>query len=129
MSDICCSIKRAGPVMAVLMVIVGLVTLTSVNAWAGSYTVYVPSPNHVNDTANLQTALDTCVAHGPGCTVQLSAGNALDESTRSLQFSRYLQGNGQEQDNVEALPELVVTPGFPNQASASRTPRIACGRA
>ena len=114
MSDICRSIKRAGPVMALLMVIVGLVTLTSINAWAGSYTVYVPRPNHVNDTANLQTALDKCVAHGPGCTVQLSAGNYLTSQLVAYNFRGTFKGKGKSKTVVEALPELVVTPGFPN---------------
>jgi hypothetical protein len=112
MSATYCLMKRAGPILALLVAILGMVTLAPVTAWAGSYTVYVPSPNHLDDTGNLQAALDACVAHGPRCTVQLAAGNYLTSQLVAYNFRGTFKGKGKGKTVVEALPELDVT-GFP----------------
>ncbi len=54
------------------------------------------------------------MAHGPGCTVQLSAGNYLTSQLVAYNFRGTFKGKGKSKTVVEALPELVVTPGFPN---------------
>ena len=48
--------------------------LSAVCAWAGSCKVHVAPPDGTDDTVDMQKALDDCVAHGPGCSVQLAAG-------------------------------------------------------
>jgi hypothetical protein len=122
MSDTHCLMKRAGPILALLVAILGMATVAPVTAWAGSYTVYVPSPNHLDDTANLQAALDACVTHGPGCTVQLAAGNYLTKQLVAYNFRGTFKGKGKSKTIVEALPELPVTVGFSDQAPCKPNP-------
>jgi hypothetical protein len=38
MSDTYCLMKRAGPILALLLAIMGMATLAPVTVWAGSYT-------------------------------------------------------------------------------------------
>ena len=78
MPDTHCLMKRDSPVMVLVVV---LLMLAPVTAWARGYTVLVAPPNGADDTTNLQSALDTCVAHGKGCTVQLAAGTYLTTPT------------------------------------------------
>ena len=113
MSEINCAVKRGGPVV-VLLTILALIALAPITAWAGSYIVYVPAPNHVDDTVNLQAALDTCVAHGKGCIVQLAAGNYLTKQLVAYNFQGTFKGKGMSQTTLEALPQLDVT-GFPER--------------
>lgn len=90
--------------------LVALILLTSavlpISAWGAGYTVYVPSPNGVNDTANLQGALDSCVAYGRGCTVQLAAGTYLTKQLVTYNFRGTFEGKGKDRTIIEALPEL-----------------------
>ncbi len=113
MSKINCSVIRGGPVVAFLTIL-ALIALASIPAWAGSYIVYVPAPNHVDDTVNLQAALDTCVAHGKGCIVQLAAGHYLTKQLVAYNFQGTFKGKGMSQTSLEALPDLDVT-GFPQR--------------
>jgi len=110
--------------LAVLsMALLGLLMLTSITAWAGGYTVYVPPPNGTDDTANLQTAFDTCVAHGSGCTVQLAAGNYLTKQLVTYNFLGTLKGKGRDKTVIEALPNLPVNlPDFSVQAPCMPNP-------
>ncbi len=83
-----------------------------ISAWGTGYTVYVPSPNGVSDTVNLQGALDSCVAYGRGCTVQLAAGTYLTSQLVAYNFHGNFRGMGKTKTTIQALPQLDVT-GFP----------------
>jgi|SRR5215831_18569219 len=98
----------------------GLIVLTAGTAWAGSRTVYVPPPNGTDDTANIQAALDACVAQGPSCTVQLAAGTYLTSQLVTYNFHGTFKGMGQNQTTVEALPDLPVN--FPDSVNAACQP-------
>lgn len=105
------------------LAILGLVLLTPLTARAGSYTVYVPTPNGTDDTANLQAALDACVAHGPGCTVQLTAGHYLTKQLVTYNLRGTFKGKGQDKTVIEALPNLPVTlPDFTVQGPCMPNP-------
>ena len=108
MSDINSSANRflfrLLPLVAILM----LVMLLPVTAWASRHTIKVPPPNGVDDTANIQGALDTCVADGRGCTVQLRAGTYLTKQLVAYNFRGTFKGMGKGRTTIEALPNLPV---------------------
>jgi hypothetical protein len=66
-------------------------------------------PNGVDDTANLQAALDACVARGPRAAVQLAAGRYLTRQLVTYGLHGTLTGMGTDRTIVEALPNLRVT--------------------
>jgi hypothetical protein len=76
---------------------------------AGGPTVSVPPPNGSDDTANIQSALNACVSHGSGCTVQLQAGRYLSSQLVTYGFQGIFKGMGQQKTTIEALPALPVT--------------------
>ena len=94
MSRINYIIVPLGPRLALLVGLLGLIAFLPVTAWAGGRVVNVPPPNGVNDTANLQAALDTCVAYGRDCTVQLAAGNYLTSQLVAYNFHGIFKGKG-----------------------------------
>jgi hypothetical protein len=98
--------------LALLFVLLGLIVFLPVTVWAGGHVVNVPPPNGVNDPSNLQAALDTCVAYGKDCTVQLAAGKCLTSQLVAYNFHGTFKGKGKDKTIVEALPELEVT-GLP----------------
>ena len=75
---------------------------------AGPCTVPVPLPNGTDDTAALQAALDRCVSHGPGCTVQLAAGTYRTRQLVVYEFRGTFKGRGRDATVIEALPGLRV---------------------
>ena len=108
MSRINCTTVRLGLRAALLVALLGLIVLLPVTVWAGGHVVNVPPPNGVNDTSNLQAALDTCVAYGKNCTVQLAAGNYLTSQLVAYNFHGTFKGKGKDNTTIEALPELEV---------------------
>ena len=78
----------------VLALCIGLLLATPTAAWAGGYTVFVPAPNGVDDTANLQRALDDCVRIGRDCTVQLAGGRYLTRQLVAYNFHGTFKGKG-----------------------------------
>jgi hypothetical protein len=66
-------------------------------------------PNGIDDTANLQAALDACVARGPRAVVQLAAGRYLTRQLVTYGFHGTLTGMGTDRTIIEALPNLRVT--------------------
>ena len=90
-------------------VFVSLNLMMSVAAVANGITVPVPSPNGSDDTAKIQAALNACVAHGPGCTVQLQAGKYLTSQLVAYNFRGTFKGMGQDKTTIQALPALPVT--------------------
>ena len=109
MSYMNCRVKRVGLAIAILWGILGLIMLLPATAWARGHTVNVPPPNGVDDTANIQAALDTCVAYGPGCTVKLAAGKYLTKQVVIYNFQGTFKGMGIDSTTIEALPNLPVT--------------------
>ena len=108
MSDMKFRGKQAGFRLVFISSLLGLALLLPASAWARSYTVNVPPPNGVDDTANIQSALDACVAHGPGCTVQFPAGNYLTKQLVAYNFRGNFKGMGRDQTIIAALPYLFV---------------------
>jgi hypothetical protein len=103
-----CRVKRAGLGVALLWGILGLILLLPATVWAGGHTVMVPPPNGVDDTANIQAALDACVAYGPGCTVQFPVGNYLTKQLVAYNFRGNFKGMGRDHTIIAALPYLLV---------------------
>jgi len=77
-------------------------------AGAANLTVWVPPPSGVDDTAALQAALDRCVAHGRGCTVELATGLYLTRQLVACDFRGTFRGRGRDLTTLEALPGLKV---------------------
>jgi hypothetical protein len=76
---------------------------------APGFTVQVAKPNHVDDTATVQAALNSCVAHGPNCTVRLQAGTYRTSQLVTGNFRGTFEGAGQNRTTIQALPNLSVT--------------------
>ena len=108
MSNLNCQTHKIGLRLFLLVVLLGLIMFIPVSAWAGNRTVYVPPPTGIDDTANLQTALDTCVVNGPKCTVQIDKGNYLTKQLVAYNFQGSFKGMGKGQTIITALPELPV---------------------
>lgn len=89
---------------------------------APGFTVQVAKPNHVNDTANIQAALDSCVAHGANCTVQLQAGTYLTYQLLVNDFHGAVVGAGQGKTVVQALPGYLVGPDIFGAPPSSSNP-------
>jgi len=101
--------KEADLRLAFITCLLGLALLFPTTVWASGYRVNVQPPNGVDDTANIQAALDACVAHGPGCTVQLAAGTYLTRQLVEYHFDGTFRGMGIDITTIQALPNLPVT--------------------
>lgn len=97
---------RASLWLAVLCGFLVLFLLVPTTASAGGSTIWVAPPNGKDDTANIQAALDACVAKGPGCTVQLQAGKYLTKEVLVYNFQGTFKGMGMDITTIEALPDL-----------------------
>jgi pectin methylesterase-like acyl-CoA thioesterase len=82
--------------------------LASVTVTVIGSTAQVPAPNGSDDTATIQSALDACVKHGPGCTVQLQAGTYKTRQLVAKNFQGTFKGAGMATTIIEALPALPV---------------------
>jgi len=72
-------------------------------------TAHVPEPNGTDDTAHIQAALDACVAHGAGCTVQLQTGTYRTRQLVAYDFQGTLKGASPDGTIIGALPALRVS--------------------
>ena len=108
MPDMNCRVKHVDLRDAFLRGALGLIMLLPATVWAGGHTVQVPPPNGVDDTANIQGALNACITHGPGCTVQLAAGTYLTRQVVVYNFQGTFKGAGIDSTTIEALPNLQV---------------------
>jgi parallel beta-helix repeat protein len=86
----------------------------SLSAYPAKLTVNVQGPNGPDDTAVVQAALDTCVAHGPGCTVQLAAGTYMTQQLFAKDFHGSFKGKGMDVTIIQALT-LTVNQDHPFQ--------------
>ena len=93
--------RRLGVLLSILFA-----CLTVATSWAGSPIVYVPRPSGTDDTANIQAALDKCVAYGKDCTVQLAAGTYFTRQLVAYNFRGTFMGRGKDKTTIEALPYL-----------------------
>lgn len=100
--------RRAG----LIAILARLIPLTPLTATAGNATMWVASPNETDDTSSIQHALDACVAHGPGCTVQLAAGTYHTRQLVAYNFHGTFRGTGKNRTSIDALPYLPVTLDF-----------------
>lgn len=110
--------RRFSVLMAAIL---GLIVITASTAWAVSGIVYVPPPNGVDDTSSIQAALDTCVAYGKNCTVQLAAGTYLTRQLVAYKFQGTFKGMGKDTSIIEALPYLPVTIDFSQPCQPNTT--------
>ncbi len=94
---------RGGPRRTLAAFVPALLLVVPAVAGTGETVVRVPPPNHTDDTANLQAALDRCVASGPGCTVQLAAGTYLTRQLVATNFRGTFKGRGKSQTTIEGL--------------------------
>lgn len=85
-----------------------LATSAPMTATAIGSTVWVPPPNGSDDTANIQAALDTCVAKGDGCTVQLAAGTYHTRQLVEYNFQGTFKGAGVGATVIQAIYPLSV---------------------
>ena len=92
----------------VLLFCLALLLILPTAASAGGPTIFVPPPNGVDDTTNIQAALNACLAKRPGCTVQLQAGKYFTKQLVTYNFHGTFKGMGQERTRIEALPNLLV---------------------
>jgi hypothetical protein len=104
-----CFAARLGPRLMLMVALLGLIMLLPATVWAGGYTVKVQPPNGVDDTSNIQAALDACVASGKNCTVQLAAGNYRTSQLVEYNFRGTFKGMGIDSTTIEALPNLPVS--------------------
>jgi hypothetical protein len=95
------------------VLLLGVVLTVSARTAAGQPVVNGAPPNGKDDTANIQAALNACVAQGPGCTVQLLAGTYLTKQLVTYNFRGTFKGMGQNKTTIQALPNLAVTGGDP----------------
>ena len=85
-----------------------MIAITPAAIAAGELTQFVAPPNGTDDTANIQAALDACVANGPGCTVQLQTGKYLTRQLVEYNFQGTFKGMGNTRTTIEALHNLTV---------------------
>jgi hypothetical protein len=97
---------RAGSWLALLFCFLALFLILPATASGGGSTIRVGPPNGKDDTANIQNALNACVAKGPGCTVQLGAGTYLTQQVVVYNFQGTFKGMGIDSTTIEALPDL-----------------------
>ncbi len=113
---------RAGSRLALLFCFLALFLILPTPASGGGTTITVAPPNGKDDTANIQGALNECVAKGPGCTVQLRAGTYLTQQVVAYNFRGTFKGMGIGSTTIEALPDLPVN--WPDQFVASCQPNL-----
>src|SRR5690349_9893506 len=103
MSKMNCRGARPGSRLALPFCFLGLSLILPTTAFAGGPTIWVAPPNGVNDTANIQAALNACVAQGPGCSVQLQAGHYFTRQLVTYNFRGTFKGMGIGSTTIEAL--------------------------
>ena len=126
-----CRVNRVGLRVALIRDLIGLALLLPTALWAGGHTIRVQPPNGVDDTANIQAALNEAVERGSGTTVLLTAGRYLTQQLATYNFHGTFKGMGKDKTTIEALPHLLVnpnvdfcsSPGFPN-GTTNRWPSL-----
>ena len=99
---------RAALVLS-LLTAMALMSTPATAVVSGGHVMWVAPPNGVDDTANIQAALDACVSTGRDCTVKLQAGTYHTSQLVEYNFKGALMGMGMNRTTIEALPNLTVT--------------------
>jgi parallel beta-helix repeat protein len=105
-------------IMKVLFIVLGVFFGISASAWSADLLVNVAGPSGGDDTALVQSALDQCIAHGPGCTVQLAAGTYKSKQLLAENFHGTFKGMGMDITTIQALTLL----GNPNPSAFNDLP-------
>jgi parallel beta-helix repeat protein len=92
----------------------------SLSAYPSKLIVNVAAPLGIDDTAAVQIALTQCVAHGPGCTVQLAAGTYKTQQLFAGNFHGTFKGKGMDVTIIQALP----LKGNPDKPYSSNAPSV-----
>ena len=102
--------KREQVLISIFLVAILALSSGSMVAIAKSSS-HVVTPNGLDDTANIQAALDSCVGAGSGCAVQLVAGTYYVSQIEVTGFQGSFVGMGQGATIIQALPacSAVVT--------------------
>ena len=67
-------------------------------------------PSGGDDTAQIQGALDECVARGRGCAIRLAEGTFRTSQVAATGFEGSIRGAGRSRTVIEANPQLYVDP-------------------
>jgi len=106
-------LKKKQVLISIFLIAVLVLSSGSMVAYAKSNTVVV-NPTGVDDTANIQGALNSCTSPNPPCTVQLTAGTYIISSQIAVTgFQGRFVGMGQGVTKIEAkggMPSPTVTP-------------------
>jgi len=106
-------LKKEQVLISIFLIAILVLSSGSMVAFAKSNTIVV-KPSGSDDTANIQTALNSCASPNPPCTVQLLAGTYIISSQIAVTgFQGRFVGMGQGQTKIEALgnmPGTAVTP-------------------
>ena len=106
-------VKKEQVLISIFLIAVLVLSSGSMVAFAKSSTIVV-KPTGVDDTANIQAALNSCASPSPPCTVQLTAGTYIISSQIAVTgFQGQFVGMGQGKTTIEAsgdMPGTTVTP-------------------
>jgi hypothetical protein len=106
-------LKKEQVLISIFLIALLVLSSGSMVAYAKSNTIVV-TPTKVDDTANIQAALNSCASPNPPCTVQLVVGTYIISSQIAVTgFQGRLVGMGQGQTTIEAkggMPSPTVTP-------------------
>jgi len=106
-------LKKEQVLISIFLIAILVLSSGSMVAFAKSSTIVV-KPTGVDDTANIQNALNSCASPNPPCTVQLTAGTYTISSQIAVTgFQGRFVGMGQGQTIINALgnmPSPTVTP-------------------
>ena len=92
-----------------LVTAIALMSAPATAVISAGHVMWVAPPNGLDDTANIQAALDACVSTGRDCTVKLQAGTYHTSQLVEYNFKGALTGMGMNRTTIEALPNLTVT--------------------
>jgi len=106
-------LKKEQVLISVFLIAILVLSSGSMVAFAKNNTIVV-KPTGVDDTANIQAALNSCASPNPPCTVQLVSGTYIISSQIVVTgFQGRFVGMGQGQTTINALgnmPGTTVTP-------------------
>ncbi len=117
---------RSQGVLLALVIALGMLMLAAMpNPVAASVPkVFTVAPSGGDDTGNIRSAFEACVAAGPRCTVRLSAGRFYSNNIFVQNFNGYFRGAGRSATVIDtlrgldpSLPGLALTQSNPSDPS------------
>jgi len=120
-------LKKEQVLISIFLTAILVLSSGSMVAFAKNNTIVV-TPTGVDDTANIQAALNSCASPNPPCTVQLVAGTYTISSQIAVTgFQGRFVGMGQGQTIINALgnmPGTAVTPYWAQFPPANHWPSL-----